>query len=375
MATYSLFGNTSGLPVTTRSLIPYEIDALSPKETWGAGNGSTTILCRQTWTDSLRWVRDMVGDVRVVDRSGVPTLTRNIPEKIGYLGDPREQYCSGVSQSDQGGNPDETGEDGTLEAVELLEVETGWPRTKWCRYQSVFEVFPYRVRTDAEVASLVAQAGAYAGAPELYRYVIRSRRSYSREQPIPKGTSETGFRIIDATPANRKLIGQVGFRVVSMADVTYKWIRVPLTWPPPIGWLTLASPTPTIPPTWPPAINAAASDPTTLKYAKQEYIGTINSDYFDCGDQQGYCYAPGELLYTGFDDSYVYWDAAGDLVCDITFMFKFKEGGWNYFLSASGQWKEVSADVTPGDGLGGTTSGRYPYESVDFNNLFKYTAA
>jgi hypothetical protein len=365
MPHYSLFGDDTYLPETLTSGIPYEIEALSPRETWGAGNGSTTILCRQTWELASLWTRDMVGNVRVVasGSSAHPTLRRNIPQKIGYYGDPREMYCSGVSQTDQGGNPDETGEDGTSEPPGLfLEEVSNWPRTKWCKYQAVFEVFPYRIRSNSDLITMAASAGAtYAGAPELYRYVIRSRRSYSREQPIPAASTAGGFKVIvdpDTTPTGRKSIGQVGFRVISMADVTYKWIRIPIAWPPPIGW------TGTIPATWPPALNPSVTDPTTLKFAKQSYIGKINSTYFDCADPQGYCYAPGTLLYTGFDDSYVYHDAAGDLVCDVTFMFKFKEGGWNYFLNAKGEWKEVSLD--------GTNSGTKPYETADFNNLFQY---
>lgn len=363
MAEYSLFGDTAGLPVTTQSGIPYEIDALSPRETWGAGNGSTSIVCRQKWTKTFDWIRDMVGSVRVAQSgSSAAILRRNLPEKIGYFEDPREQYCSGVSQTEQGGNPDEVGEDGTVAAFgRMAEQDTNWPRTKWCKYQTYFEVFPYRLRTDLECTELVLAAGSYGGARELCRYIIRSRRSYSREQPIPAASTAGGFKIIvdpDTTPTGRKSIGQVGFRVVSMADVTYKWVRVPIAWPPPIGW------TGTVPATWPPVLNPAGTDPTTLKYAKLSYIGKINSDYFDCADPQGYCYAPGTLLYTGFDDSYVYTDAAGDLVCDITFMFKFKEGGWNYFLSAKGEWKEVSLD--------GTNSGTKPYLTADFNNLFQY---
>lgn len=366
MSAPDLFGDTTGLPITVQSGIPYEIEALSPRETWGAGNGSTTVVCRQKWAKTFDWIRDMVGSVRVAQTgssSSVLILRRNIPERIGYFEDPRLQFCSGVSQTEQGGDPDETGEDGTNDPPgTFAEVISNWPRTKWCKYQAVFEVFPYRVRTDTEATDINLGAGAYAGARELCRYIIRSRRSYSREQPIPGASTAGGFKIIvdpDTTPTGRKPIGQIGFRVVSMADVTYKWIRVPIAWPPPVGW------TGTVPATWPPTTNPAGTDPTTLVYTKQSFIGKINSDYFDCADPQGYCYAPGELLYTGFDDSYVYTDAAGDLVCDVTFMFKFKEGGWNKFLSASGEWKEVSLD--------GTNAGTKPYATADFNDLFQYS--
>ena len=52
-------------------------------------------------------------------------------------------------------------------------------------------------------------------------------------------------------------------------------------------------------------------------------------------------------------------------MCDVTFMFKYKEGGWNYFLDSTGTWKEVSLD--------GTSSGTKPYQTADFNDLFQYS--
>jgi hypothetical protein len=113
-----------------------------------------------------------------------------------------------------------------------------------------------------------------------------------------------------------------------------------------------------------PVVNPAApeSPPVAPFRARDAFVGTVNSTYFDCADPEGFCWKPGELLYTGYDDSYKYTDAAGRRVCDITFSFRYKEAGWNYFLDAAGRWREVSDD--------GTATGRRPYESADFNKLF-----
>lgn len=351
MPVYSLFGDQSGLPRTTRSSIPYEIEALTPRETWGAGNSNSTIVCRQKFDDSADWVRDMVGEVKVVKPGSTALLQRYIPEALGF-GDGRVQFCSICDQTEQGEEPNGAGSNFANEL-------TGWPQTKWCKYKVVFEAFPYAVIDDAAVAVIQAGAGAWAGAPELYRYVVRTRRTYSREQPIPAASTAGGFKIIDdAVPANRKPIGQVGFRVVAMADVTYKWVRVPVAWPPPVGYAGSISP-------WPPAFNPVALDPATVKRTRDSFIGTINSTSFDCAAPDGYCWDEGVLLYTGYDDSHKYWDAAGNWVCDVIFSFKFKEGGWNKFLSARGEWKAVSLD--------GTSTGTRPYATNDFNALFKAT--
>jgi hypothetical protein len=353
MPIYDLFGDTSGLPVTTRSGIPFEIEALSPRETWGAGNGNTSIVCRQKWDGSATWIRDMVGTVAVTRPGSQLVLTRNIPERIQY-GDGRIQFCSIVDQVEQGGNAAE---------VNFSQAGTNWPETDWCKYRAVFEVFPYAILTSTEQADIQTVAGSYAGAIELYRYVIRSRKTYSREQPIPAAGPAGGFKVI----GTNRPIGQVGFRVVSMADVTYKWVRVPIGWPPPLGWVPVFD---TDWP-WPPKVNptgstlqASGGTSTGGLRARDTYIGTINTDWFDVAAPDGYCFAPGTLLYTGYDDSNRYYDAAGDWVCDVVYSFKFKEGGFNRFLDANGNWVEVSSD--------GTTSGQRPYQSNNLNNLFQY---
>lgn len=349
MPDYSLGGDTSGLPKTTNGATPYEIDALSPRESWGAGNGSTSIVCRQLWERSTDWIRAMVGYVEVTKPGATPLLKRYIPEKVQFT-DARPHWCSGVDQVDQGGQPGD--------GEQLRTPVTGWPRTQWCRYRALFEVWPYRILTDAEIDEAQAAAGSHPGAKELFRYVVRTRKTYSREQPIPAASSAGGFKIAQVFTAG-KTIGQVGFRVVSMADVTYKWCRVPINWPPPIGYAGPVAP-------WPPAANPKSAAPTTVEYARDKYIGSVNSDWFDAGAPDGYAFAPGTLLYTGFDDSNRYYDAAGEYVCDVVYNFKFKEGGWNFFLDATGEWKYVT--------LNGLLTGTPPYASNDFNDLFRYKA-
>lgn len=329
----------------------------------------------------------MVGEVNVVPVSEtirIPKLQRFVPETLKY-GDGRIQWCTGVEQIDQGGNPVDGvapyGEDENA----FLQEGTNWPKTEWTRWRVQFETTPYLIRTDAQIDEIIAEANSgtatLGGAREMLRYIERQRRTYGREQPIPSASRAGGFRTIPV-PLNKipagsdaftiaalrssKPIGQVGFRFISMADVTYKWIRVPVGWVPP-GNFILSGATNKWPPLVNPAIpvsNPADPDaaPVTPFRSRDDYIGTINSTYFDCADLEGYCWKPGELLYTGYDDSYKYTDAAGQRVCDITFSFRYKEGGWNYFLDASGRWREVSDD--------GTETGRRPYETADFNKIF-----
>jgi hypothetical protein len=370
MPIYDLFNDPSGLPVTTRSGIPFEIEALSPRETWGAGNGNTSIVCRQKWDGSATWIRDMVGTVAVTRPGAQLVLTRNIPELIQY-GDGRVQFCSIVDQVDQGGNASNDN---------FSQAGTNWPETDWCKYRAVFEVFPYSILSDRQRDTIATDIGpAFAGAEELYRYVIRSRKTYSREQPIPAAGPAGGFRVVDDSsngPGAR--IGQVGFRVVSMADVTYKWVRVPIGWPPPLGWVPPAPTDPSWP--WPSGVNLAVNPTGNLLASsgvapnvtptnppgrsRDLYIGGINSTWIDAAAPDGYCFAPGTLLYTGYDDSNRYYDAAGDWVCDVVYSFKWKEGGWDLFLNALGQWVPVTDT--------GRSAGNPPYKSVQLNNLFQH---
>lgn len=363
-----LWTNTAELPKTVRGAMPYEVDALSVREIWGHGHGQTTVLCRQSWDYSATWLGYMLGVCEVKSRTTAagasqPYLVRHIPEPLRYKGfgnDPRTQWCTGASQRDQGGNPPEDDGDPSSSTEPFTHLGTNWPRTAWIRYDMTFETTPFQVRTADEVIDLAAAAGDYAGSRELYQYMVRESRLYSKEQPLPAGIG--GFKVIDdANAANRKPVGQSGFRVITMGDVVYKWVRVPAGWPPPPGWSA-----PEKPPLWPPAVNPGAVAPGTKRPTRDTYRGTINSTYFDCAAPEGYNWQPGELLYLGYED-YFYWDAVGQFVTDRTHRFKYKEGGWNYFLAADGTWKEVS--------LTGTSTGTKPYATNDFNNLFEYASA
>jgi len=372
MATYDLFGDTSGLPHTNRTSMPYEIEALSPRELWGAGNGATSLVCRQLWDSSATWIKEMVGEVKVAKQSSSLLLKRYVPEPLQYNlfgdgADSRVQFCSMVDQVEQGGNTSNTN---------FAQADSNWPQTDWVKYRATWEVFPYAIIDDSlnigslpSMVDIAAGAAPYQGAQELYRYVIRQRKTYSREQPIPAASTAGGFKVIDdAVPANRKPIGQVGFRVVGMADVVYKWVRIPIGWPPTIGYLPTDPANP-----WPPVFNPAAADPTTKKRTRDTFVGTINDDWFDVAAPDGYAWPPGTLLYLGFDDSTRYYDAAGDWVCDVVFTFKAKcsadnaglIGGWNHYLTAAGAWKEVSLD--------GLSTGTKPYKTNNFNNLFQWS--
>lgn len=362
MPIYDLYNDTSKLPKTRRGGTPYEIEALSPREVWGAGNGSTTLVCRQDFNYTEQWIREMVGQVVVTYRTGVMALKRFIPEPIRYdFGTERIQFCTLVDQVEQAGK---VGSEEDIFASNL----SGWPICRWSKYRVTWESLPYAILDDGksvyalpDMADIVSGAGAYAGARELYRYIVRTRKTYSREQPIPAASVAGGFKTIDdAVPANRKPIGQIGFRVVSMADVQYKWVRVPVGWPPPTGYVPPNTAAP-----WPPPFNPAAFAPSANLRARDRFIGTTNSDWWDCAAADGYCWAPETLLYLGYDDSNKYYDAAGDWVCDVVYSFKYKEGGWNKFLNAKGAWVEVS--------LTGTTAGARPYSTNNFDALFEYS--
>jgi len=370
MPIFDLFNDTSRLPKTVTGDMPYEVGALTARETWGHGHGATTLVCRQTWNQSARWIRYMMGDAKILPSATgqvIPRLRRNLPEPLRYPevgdgSDKRVQWCTGLSQIDQGGNPDPLDDELSPESTApFLQGGTNWPATLWCRYQVTWETTPYIVRTEAEISDIITAANAgpvaYGGARELLRYVVRDKKTYSKEQPIPAASNAGGFRDI----TTGRSIGQVGFRVVQMADVTYKWVRVPFGWPPPPGWL-IANPADP----WPPPVNPQVLGPATVRPVRDTYIGKVNSTYFDMADPLGLAWQPEEVLYVGYD-VYPYYDSSGDFVCDYTFKFKYKEGGWNKFLNASGTWVTVTLD--------GTATGTKPYATADFNDLFQWVAA
>jgi hypothetical protein len=385
MPQYGLFTDPSGLPATIRGAIPYEIEAISPKEVWGAGNGNTSLVCRQKWDRSPTWIKSMVGEVKVIkvfSAFNSMSLRRYVPEMLQYNlagdgTDTRIQFCTMIDQTEQGGQE---------EGVNMAQVVTAWPETDWCKYRATWESLPYAILDENALgilpgmSEIAAAAGANAGARELYRYVIRSRRTSSKEMTVPGANlaENMAFRAIDAL--RRPVPGGYAFKVLGYATISMTWVRVPIGWPPPVGYV---SPGAAGFVRWPPAVNptGAAIDPGTRRRTRDSFSGTVNDRWFDVAAPDGIAAPPGTLLYLGYDDSKKYYDAAGDWVCDITFNFIQKTGvdnagvvgGWNHYLNATGNYIEVSADVVPGDGLGGTVLGKRPYGSNNFDDLFRWS--
>lgn len=307
-----------GLPATTRSGIYYEIETLSYREAWVPAANKTVVNCRVSFEQSFDWITDMVGRVDTADVGGTNRLRRDLPERNPF---DAQQYCSRVEQIDQGGVPD----DGLMR-----DVVSGWPKTVWKRYRCTFEGFPFYQYTDQAVDDTAATIER-----ELRRYVVRGQRVVAKEQDIPAGA----FKIIDAVPANRLPLFKTGFRTISMGDVTYTWVRVP--------------------------VDAIPDEAKTLR-------GLISDAAFDTvAVDGGYTFAAGQLLYVGYDDNNRYFDANEDWVCDMVYSFRFKggkdaagaEGDWNKFLNSSAVWVGVSSD--------GTAGGTKPYATGDFNKLFR----
>jgi hypothetical protein len=364
---FDLFTNDAGLPRTKVGQLPYEVDALNYREVWGHGHGSTTVPCRVTWNQSANWIRFMLGEAKIRALGGsqgaTPFLVREIPERLPYFqsgdgSDTRVQWATGVSQIDQGGNPVVEGDNPEQSTSILQETITKWPCTAWIRYQLTMETTPYRVRDENALIDMEAAAGDYAGARELYRYIVRDKRIFNKEIPIPVAGPAGGFKTV---PDARAVPGGVLFRTLPIGDVVYKWIRVPHNWPPYPGWNITDPARP-----WPPRINPAVTAPGTKRPLRESMVGRVNSTYFDCAAPEGYCWQPEELLYVGCEE-FVYDDAVGDFMADYTFRFKYKAGGWNKFLNARGEFVTVTLD--------GTAEGTKPYTTFDFNDLFRWSAA
>lgn len=319
MAIPSIFGDTTGLPVTTRSGIPYEVDVPSYRETWVPGANKTVIMARVPTEQAWDWITDMVGQAYI----GSGMLRRDPPEQNPF--DPN-QYCTKIEQVDHG----DISDSGTLEIDvdggthrTFADIDSGWPVTKWSRYRCTFEGMPFWVKTDDEV-----DAEAPGNERELERYVLRNRKSYMREQELPGG----GFKTIEATPVT---LFTTGFKFVAYADVTYTWVRVPVT-----QFMQMSE--------------------------KDDWIGAINSTTFDTNGSAngGYSWLEGELMYVGYDDSNKYFDANEDWVVDVVYSFRWKKIGWNFFFKADGSTVEVSTD--------GTSGGTRPYaDEQDFAELFR----
>jgi hypothetical protein len=306
--------NPVGLPRTAGGVY-YEIDSVNPgpRRTWGASNSRTVITARVRFEEAPQFVTDLVGRVSREAGGGTVQIRRVVPEVIPDFITPALQHCVMVDHVDQGDNPDIPGQGPAIHGP------TGWPRPRWVRYRCVFEGLPYLVNDDRSPST-----------PELYRYVTRAVRSRAKEMRIPGG----GWKTV---PAGVQIM-HTEHVVVPFADVMYVWHRVPFD---------------AIP-----------------RNALRNLEGKINSVNWDIDRSVRGLYWPERtLLFKGWDDSKQYWDANGTYVCDVTYLFEYNPQTWWKFPSktaAGGKsglgWQEVSDD--------GTSGGRHPYETGDFNLLF-----
>lgn len=314
---FGLFDDESALPVTTASGIPYEVDALSYRESWIPGANKTVVRCRVKTDDAFDWVTDMVGRVTV---DATPLLRRELPERNPF---DEKQLCTRLEQEDQGELPTAGTVPDAAGNPTFASAVSGWPVTKWMRYRATFEAMPFDVASDFVVDNLAGLGFER----ELLRYVIRARKTFPREQQIPGG----GFSTIAVPPV--KLMN-TQYKTLVFGDVTYTWVRVP------VGRLPAAV--------------------TSLE-------NRVNDAVFDAysllSNPAGYDWPAGTLLYTGFDDTQKYYDANEGWVSDVVFSFRYKQIGWNKFLNNLGVAVEVSSD--------GTALGARPYLTGDFNTLFR----
>ena len=312
---FSLEGDDSGLPHTSRSGIAYEVESCTVKTNWVPRANLTTVNVRVLGDDADRFIEDMVGRVYLGSPAsgGAALLRRDLPEQNPLY---ENQWCTRCEQIDQGGNQD-TESDGPGALL------SGYPDPRWMRFRVTFEGMPFDLKTDSGVDGVSG-----VDERELFRYVRRSRKSYSKEQQFPGG----GFFITGSGPPAVKLM-TVGFRVVIFADVQYVHYRVP------VDALPLAN------------------------YTACE--GKINVAAFDVGARGAYNWPTGTLLYESFDDDDKYFDANGDWVCDVVHTMKYKQIGWNNYLDNTGA--AVAVD-TVGDG-----SGTKAYSTADFKTLFQFS--
>lgn len=321
-----LFTDPAGLPHTTRSNIPYEVDVLSYKEEWIEGANVTTVLCRVRSVDSPTWITDMVGRVYTqeeeVEIEGVPLtiryLRRDLPEANPFY---PNQWCTRVRLASLGDNPDSDPDQAPpFTPGTFADPVSGWPVTLWMVYEATFTGLPFKLLTDKQIDDLDTE-----DEPEMGRYVLRQRKVYTREWSVPGGQ----FKIV----GTNQPLQATWVKFVQHATVRYTQFRVPV-----------------------------ATLPLTKLRSLQ---GLLNNSEWDT-TEGGYKWPTGTLLYDGFSDDKKYFDANGDWVCDLVTEFKYRSIGHNFFIDNLGQAVEVSTD--------GTANGVKPYEFTgtdNFNALFR----
>lgn len=322
---FDLFGDSTGLPETTRSKIKYEIDALSYREQWVEGANQTTVVCRVRAMDWVTWVEDMVGRVYLgseeeeVDGEtfSINVLRRDLPEQNPFY---PNQWCIRVEQVDQGESPDDSEHALPVTPGTFADPVNGWPVTMWMRAKVIFQGLPFTLKTDAEVDAAFEED---EDEPELLRYLERRQQVIVREQGFPAGA----YKIV----GTEEPLPQTAFKMRAQGEVLYFLHR------------------------WP-----VEAIPYTAIY---DLLGKINDDEFD-PDENDNGWPTGTLAFAGFDTNQKMWDQNGTFCCmPLILRFRFMEGGWNFFLDREARLVEVS--------LTGTSDGDKPYEFGDFNRLFR----
>jgi hypothetical protein len=318
---YDLFTSPAGLPHTTQPAdgfpdgIPYTISKI--RRQWVPGANQTVAECMVRGDDADAWVECMVGRSYVESFGGGFRLRRAIPERVPASITSAVQFCTKVTQIDEGGDP------AAADVVPGTRADTvsRWMVSGWHLYQVAWEALPYIASvTDDEVdADIDPDEG---GAGELNRYVTRKRQGQGREVGIPGG----GFFTV---PAGEKIM-QNGFKVVPASTLTYTWHRVPV-----------------------------ANIPRS---SIDSCLGKVNLGVFDDpANGTGFAIPAGRVLFVDWDENRFY-DANGDFVADLTYHFRASAVSWNAYPTATGTFVEVSSD--------GTTGGTKPYTAADLTSIF-----
>jgi hypothetical protein len=255
------------------------------------------------------FARDLLGWSEVVNN----VLQRTLPEPCGR--DPRA-YC--VKLESVAHHPDALTDGATTVNPD------GWPTYDQEAFQATYAIPLYKVLEDADVI-----------AHEHERFCIWRSKITAQNEKIPGG----GFKWIDGSVlANRTQVPEVGVKTGRMIELTCKWLDVPM-----------------------------------FNYAKLKTLcNKVNNSTVDWNGVQ---YDPQTVLLTGVDNE-PRINAVGDYSYDITFSFAVRTDGrtWNSFWkSGAAGYVEISSDLVQGDGLGGTASGRKPFEIAQLNNLWTFT--
>jgi hypothetical protein len=267
------------------------------RESWVDGSQTSERFAEVDWDDSSLFVFDMVG----YTTRGAQWLKRVTPEPHPYFD---KMFCVECHSINAYGNHINTGPNTSIKLDKI-------------QYRLVYKPLEYVVAEDVTVIGSVEH--------ELERYIIRKKKWAFVNQQMPVSTSAPGnvkppILVFNGAHAGTTVPTNPA-RPQATIQLEYTWKRVP----------RLAVPVDTI--------TAGAF--------------TINNDLFDK------TYHTGTLAFLGADQR-DYYDAAGDFVCDLVYLFACKPEGWNFYPNVD--WKP-EAIIVQSTGLG-------PFIESDFDKLF-----